>query len=52
MTGFRALLVEKTDTGYGRQLVEREIDDLPEGDVLIDVRYSSTPLPASQDAFH
>ena len=41
MSSFRALLVEKTDAGFTRQLVERELDDLPEGDVLIDVRYSS-----------
>ena len=41
MSGFRALLVEKTTAGFNRQLVEREVDELPEGDVLIDVRYSS-----------
>ena len=41
MSGFRALLVEKTASGYDRQLVERNLDDLPDGDVLIDVRYSS-----------
>ncbi|MCZ6616631.1 MAG: YhdH/YhfP family quinone oxidoreductase, partial [Gammaproteobacteria bacterium] len=41
MSGFRALLVEKTASGYDRQLVERNVDDLPEGDVLIDVLYSS-----------
>ena len=41
MSSFRALLVEKTTTGFNRQLVEREVDELPEGDVLIDVRYSS-----------
>ncbi len=39
--GFRALLIEKTDQGFSRRLVERDIDQLPEGDVLIDVSFSS-----------
>jgi len=39
---FQALLVEQQpDGGYSRRLVERRIADLPEGDVLIDVAYSS-----------
>lgn len=41
MSGFRALLVERTDSGFSRRVVERGVDELPEGDVLIDVRYSS-----------
>ncbi|MEM8766535.1 MAG: YhdH/YhfP family quinone oxidoreductase [Pseudomonadota bacterium] len=41
MSTFKALLVEKTDAGFSRQIVERRLEDLPEGDVLIDVRYSS-----------
>jgi dTDP-4-amino-4,6-dideoxygalactose transaminase len=41
MATYRALLVEKTDSGFERSLVERDISDLPEGDLLIDVRYSS-----------
>ena len=41
MTGFRALLIEKTADSFERSVVERTIADLPEGDVLIDVRYSS-----------
>ncbi|MBX3706879.1 MAG: YhdH/YhfP family quinone oxidoreductase [Pseudomonadales bacterium] len=41
MSGFRAFQVEKTDTGYVRRIVERQVADLPPGDVLIDVRYSS-----------
>lgn len=41
MTSFRALLVEKTDAGFERSLVERDLNDLPDGDLLIDVRYSS-----------
>ncbi|HEX7037238.1 MAG TPA: YhdH/YhfP family quinone oxidoreductase [Pseudomonadales bacterium] len=38
---FRALLVEKTDQGFTRRVVDREVGELPEGDVLIDVHYSS-----------
>ncbi|MDA1076333.1 MAG: YhdH/YhfP family quinone oxidoreductase [Proteobacteria bacterium] len=39
--GFKALLIEKTDSGFTRSIVEREDSDLPEGDLLIDVHYSS-----------
>lgn len=38
---FRALLVEKTDQGFTRRVVERDVGELPDGDVLIDVHYSS-----------
>ncbi|MEM7000324.1 MAG: YhdH/YhfP family quinone oxidoreductase [Pseudomonadota bacterium] len=38
---FNALQVTKTDAGYERAIVSREVDDLPQGDVLIEVRYSS-----------
>ena len=38
---FRALLVEKTEQGFTRRIVDREVGDLPDGDVLIDVHYSS-----------
>ncbi len=41
MSTYRALLVEKTDAGFERSVVSRSVDDLPAGDVLIDVRYSS-----------
>ncbi len=41
MSTFKALLVEKTDAGFSRQIVERKVEDMPEEDVLIDVRYSS-----------
>jgi alcohol dehydrogenase len=41
MSQFRAFLVEKTDAGFSRSIVTRSLDDLPAGDVLIDVRYSS-----------
>lgn len=38
---FNALQVTKTDAGFERAIVTREVDDLPQGDVLIEVRYSS-----------
>ncbi len=41
MTDFRALLVEKTEAGFQRSVVTRQVADLPAGDLLIDVRYSS-----------
>ena len=41
MSQFRALLVEKTDAGFSRNIVARSVADLPPGDVLINVGYSS-----------
>ena len=46
MTSFRAFLVEKTETEgsrpqFSRSIVEREVDSLPDGELLIDVAYSS-----------
>ena len=41
MSQFKAMLVEKSDNGYTRRIVQRNVEDLPAGDVLIDVRYSS-----------
>ena len=42
MSSFRALLVEKQDDGsFTRGVVERSVDDLPEGELLVDVTYSS-----------
>ena len=41
MSTYRALLVEKTDAGFERSVVDRKVDELPPGDVLIDVHYSS-----------
>ena len=45
MTSFRAFLVEKTETGgkrrYSRSIVERDTASLPQGELLIDVAYSS-----------
>lgn len=42
MSTFRAFWVEKDDDSrFSRSIVERDDADLPEGDLLIDVRYSS-----------
>ena len=41
MGDFRAFLVEKTDDGFARSVVERSFDDLPAGDLLIEVAFSS-----------
>ena len=42
MTQFKALVVSETaDKQYVREVRERSVDDLPEGEVLIRVRYSS-----------
>ena len=41
MSSYRALLVEKGDGGFTRRVVERDTAELPDGDLLIDVRYSS-----------
>ena len=38
---FNAFWVEKTENGFERSIIEREVDDLPDGDVVIDVAYSS-----------
>ncbi|MEC8058601.1 MAG: YhdH/YhfP family quinone oxidoreductase [Pseudomonadota bacterium] len=38
---FRAFRVEKNKSGFVRSVIERDVEDLPEGDVLIDVQYSS-----------
>ena len=45
MTSFRAFLVEKTETDgkrqFSRSIVERDTAGLPDGELLIDVAYSS-----------
>jgi acrylyl-CoA reductase (NADPH) len=42
VTNFRALLIEKSADGkFSRRVTERSVDQLPAGDVLIDVQYSS-----------
>ena len=38
---FKAFRVERIDSGFVRSIVEREENDLPEGDLLIEVKYSS-----------
>ena len=41
MTNFKAFWVEKTDDGVAQSIIERNTDDLPEGELLVRVRYSS-----------
>jgi len=41
MTNFKAFWVEKTDDGVAHSVIERSTDDLPEGELLIKVAYSS-----------
>lgn len=41
MTSFNAFWVEKTDNSMKHSIIERSIDDLPDGEVLIKVAYSS-----------
>jgi len=42
MTTFKAFLVDKTAEGaFERRIVERSLSDLPPGDLLVDVRFSS-----------
>ena len=42
MTSFRAFQVEKTeDRQFPRSIVQRDVADLPAGDLLIDVAFSS-----------
>jgi len=38
---FSAFQIEKTEAGFNRSVIQRNVDELPEGDVLIDVHYSS-----------
>ncbi len=42
MTTFRAFRVEKSEEGeFSRSVIERDVADLPDGELLIDVAYSS-----------
>ncbi|MDP3366470.1 MAG: oxidoreductase, partial [Pseudomonas sp.] len=42
MTEFKALLVsEGADGGFQREVVQRNVEQLPQGELLIRVRYSS-----------
>ncbi len=38
---FSAFWVEKNEDGFSRSVVERELDDLPDGDVTIEVQFST-----------
>ena len=38
---FNAFWIEKSDSGFTQSVIERDVEDLPEGEVLIDVTYSS-----------
>ena len=41
-TSFKALVVQETgDKQYSRQILDKTIDDLPPGDVVVEVHYSS-----------
>jgi NADPH:quinone reductase-like Zn-dependent oxidoreductase len=39
--GFQAFRVEKNDSGFTRSVIERDEGELPQGDLLIDVKFSS-----------
>ncbi len=41
MTSFKAFWVEKSEDSVQHSIIERSIDDLPDGEVLIKVQYSS-----------
>lgn len=41
MSEFRAFRVDKTEQGFERSVVTQQVSELPDGDVLIDVKYSS-----------
>ena len=38
---FTALQINRTEDGFSRDIVQRDLEDLPAGDLLIEVRYSS-----------
>ena len=38
---FKAFRVEKTDAGFERSVITRSVDDLPAGELLVEVKYSS-----------
>ena len=40
-TKFKALEVSEIDGEFKREIIEKEINDLPEGDLIINVKYSS-----------
>ena len=40
-SNFRALEVSESEGKFGLSIVEKKVDDLPEGDLLVKVSYSS-----------
>ena len=41
MSAFKAFRVEREGTAFARSIASRNVDELPAGDLLVDVRYSS-----------
>ncbi len=41
MSPFKAFWVEKEQKAFTRSIISRDVDELPAGDLLVDVRYSS-----------
>ncbi len=41
MSAFKAFRVEKRETAFARSITSRDVDELPAGDLLVEVRYSS-----------
>lgn len=50
MTQFKAFWVEKTDDAVTQNIIERSTDDLPAGELLVQVRYSSLNYKDSMSA--
>ena len=41
MSGFKAFRVEKENGAFARSIISRHVEELPAGDLLVEVRYSS-----------
>ena len=41
MSAFKAFRVEKGEKAFARSIISRDVDELPAGDLLVEVRYSS-----------
>ncbi len=50
MTQFKAFQVDKTDDGVSQSIVERSTDELPAGELLVQVHYSSLNYKDSMSA--
>ena len=50
MTQFKAFWVDKTDDGVLQNIIDRSVDDLPAGDLLVKVHYSSLNYKDSMSA--